>query len=92
MTEQEQDKIIAKMVHDRRALIKKIPCLEAELAKASENLRVAHISAANASATEIAEPDLAPDYPHIEILNDWINELQAARKRLDELSQKIDGI
>ena len=92
MTEQEQDKIIAKMVHDRRALIKKVACLEAALEKASENLHAAQISAVRASMRHNAEPDLAPDYPHMEILNDWINEVQAARKRLDELSQKIDGI
>ena len=91
MSTDEQDRIIAAMVNERRELRRTIVCLKQKLDWATNELTRAHRHIQHAHRGEIPGRESGLSYPSADELMDTIEQLRDATTRLAELNARLDA-
>lgn len=93
MTDKEADLMLADMVRERRALRLSIVCMEQKLDRAGEGFRAAAEATRSSKDLQAGRRVYFPKnaaYPDIEAFRALLNELESAKSRFHELTQRLD--
>ena len=93
MTHEEEDRIIAEMVRERRALRRSIVCMEEKLRKAGEGFRTAAEAVRSSQGMTAGHKVYFPEqatYPEIGAFRSLIQSLESAKSRVHEIETRLN--